>query len=90
LRLWRSLRQRRLHPLARITDNVAVRPAKRKRSVTPAYLVPRSGRSWIGAAAVFGAQLRRYYHKHRSEHRERMLYVERCVWIIEARIGNTR
>jgi len=56
--LWRHLRQRRLHPLLRIADGVPVRPAKRKRSVTPAHLVPCPGRAWIGAAAVFGEQAR--------------------------------
>jgi hypothetical protein len=57
-RLWHHLQQRRLHPLLRIANGVPVRLAKRKRTVTPAHLVPCPGRAWIGAAAVFGEQAR--------------------------------
>lgn len=56
--LWRHLRQRQLHPLLRLNDGIAVRPAGRKRSVTPAQLVPAQGRGWVGEADVFGEQAR--------------------------------
>lgn len=38
--LWPHLRQRHLHPLLRLNDGIAVRPAGRKKTVTPAHLVP--------------------------------------------------
>ncbi len=57
-RLWRQLQQRQLHPLLRIADGVAVRPVGCTRTVTPAHLVPRPGRAWVGQAAVFGADAR--------------------------------
>lgn len=57
-KLWQHLRQRQLHPLLRLMDGIAVRPAGRKRTVTPAHLVPVMGRGWIGQAEVFGDEAR--------------------------------
>jgi hypothetical protein len=54
-RLWQKLQQRRLLPLVRIADGVTIQRTGRKRSVTPARLVPAPGRCWVGRAAVFGA-----------------------------------
>lgn len=56
--LWRHLRQRHLHPLLRLNDGIAVRPAGRKKTVTPAHLVPVMGRGWVGEADVFGEETR--------------------------------
>lgn len=56
--LWRHLCQRRLHPLLRLNDGIAVRPAGRKRTVTPAYLAPGPGHGWVGVADVFGPEAR--------------------------------
>ena len=57
-KLWQHLRQRKLHPLLRLADGIAVRPAGRKRTVTPAHLVPKPGRAWVGHADVFGEDAR--------------------------------
>lgn len=38
--VWRHLRQRPLHPLLRLNDGIAVRPAGRKKTVTPAVAAP--------------------------------------------------
>jgi hypothetical protein len=56
--LWRHLRQRRVHPLLRLNDGIAVRPVGRKRTVTPAHLAPGPGRGWVGVADVFGPEAR--------------------------------
>jgi hypothetical protein len=56
--LWRHLRQRHLHPLLRLNDGIAVRPVGRKKTVTPAHLVPGQGRGWVGEADVFGEEAR--------------------------------
>ncbi|MFQ3661736.1 MAG: hypothetical protein SNJ69_05005 [Chloroflexaceae bacterium] len=56
--MWRHLRQRRLHPLLRLNDGIALRPAGRKRTVTPAHLAPGPGRGWVGVVDVFGAEAR--------------------------------
>lgn len=56
--LWHHLRQRHLHPLLRLNDGIAVRPAGRKKTVTPAHLVPGPGRGWVGTAHVFGEEAR--------------------------------
>jgi hypothetical protein len=56
--LWQHLKARRLHPLVRIADGVAVRPAGFKRTRTPADLVPKQGQAWVGEADVFGAEAR--------------------------------
>ncbi|MGB9632770.1 MAG: transposase [Chloroflexaceae bacterium] len=56
--LWCHLRQRQLHPLLRLNDGIAVRPAGRTKTVTPAHLVPVQGRGWVGQADVFGEQAR--------------------------------
>ncbi len=50
--------QPQLHPLLHIADHVGVRPMGRTRTVTPAHLVPRPGRAWVGHAAVFGEDAR--------------------------------
>lgn len=57
-KLWHHLCQRQVHPLVRIADGVAVRPAGRKRIVRPANLVPAPGQAWVGQAAVFGEEAR--------------------------------
>jgi len=56
--LWQDLRQRKLHPLVRIADGVAVRPAGHTRTVRPADLVSQPGQAWVGQAEVFGAEAR--------------------------------
>lgn len=57
-KLWLHLRQRKLRPLVRIADGVAVRPAGRKNAVRPADLVAKEGQAWVGQAEVFGEEAR--------------------------------